>query len=102
MVHRPKQGDIVEKPNGSIDTFTMADTEKTPKISPKSDGWKVANLKYKTRRSDPIKLAILKFTGRFTCLSVFIYEFCPNQTDKYIKMTLDIEEYAGGPMLLRA
>ena len=54
----------MEKPTGSIDTAETANTEKIPDNDSNSDGWKGANLKYKTRRSDPIKSSIPKLTGR--------------------------------------
>ena len=95
LVHRPKQEDITENPTGSIDTDATADTEKLTENASKSDGWKGANQKYKTRRADPIKSEIPKFNGRFTGLSGFIYDSGPNQTNKYIKTTLEIEDYAG-------
>ena len=40
--------------------------------------------KIKTRKSEPIKLVIPKFTGRFTGLSGLIHDLSPNKTDKYI------------------
>ena len=36
-----------------------------------------------------------KFTRRCSGLSGFIYDLEPNQTEKYIKMTPEIEDYAG-------
>ena len=78
LVHRPKQEDIMEKPTGYIDAAATADTVKPPENSLKSDGWKGTNRKYKTRRADPIRLAIPKFTGRCTGLSGFIYDLGPN------------------------
>ena len=85
----------MEKYTGSIDTDATSDTAKIPNNASKSDGSKVANRKYKISISDPIKLAIPKFTGRFTGISVFIYDLGPTQTDEHIKTTLEIEEYAG-------
>ena len=61
---------------------------KIAKNASNSDGWKGANKKYKTRISDPVKLALPKFTGRCTGLSGFINESGPNQADEYIKTTL--------------
>ena len=95
MAHRPGQEEITEKPTGSIDTSTTDDTAKLPNNTAKYDGWKEANQKQKTRRGDPIKSAILKFTGRCTGLSGFIYDLGLNQTNECIEMTLEIEEYAG-------
>ena len=83
----------MDKPTGSIDTSTTADTAKLPNNTSKSDGKKLAKQKYKTIRADPIKLAILKFAGRCTGLSGFIYDLGPNQTDEYIKTTIEIEDY---------
>ena len=70
----------MENLNGSIDTAEISDTEKLPENALNSDGWKGANRKYKTRRADPIKSAIPKFTGRYTGLSVFIDDLGTNQT----------------------
>ena len=75
----------MEKPNGSIDTTTTPNKEELPNNDLKYDGWKGANRKYKTRRADPIKLEIPKFTGRCTGLSGFIDDLGPNKNDKYIK-----------------
>ena len=97
MVHIPEQEEITENPTGSIDTAATADTVKPPDNALKSYGRKGAKRKYKTRRADPIKLEIPKFTGRCTGLSGFIYDLGPNKTDKYIKK-IEIEEYAGKPM----
>ena len=95
MVHIPEQEEITEKPTGSIDTAATADTAKPPDNALKSYVRKGAKRKYNTRRADPIKSAIPKFTGRCTDLYGFIYDLGPNQTDEYIKTKLEIEEYAG-------
>ena len=95
MVHIPGQEEIMEKPAGSIDTATTSDTAKPPENFSDSDGWKGVNLKYKTRRDDPIKSAMPKFTVRCTSLSGFIYDLGMNQTNKNIKTTLGIEDCAG-------
>ena len=58
MVHISKQEYIMEKPNGYIDTAATADTAKPPNNASESDEWKGVNQKYKTRRANPIKLAI--------------------------------------------
>ena len=101
MVHIPEQEEIMEKPTGPIDTTTTDDTEKLPKNAWKSGGWKGANRKYKTRRADPIKLEIPKFTGRFTSLSGFIYDLGPNKTDKYIKKQLGWKNFQDKHMVRR-
>ena len=54
-----------------------------------------ANQNYKARRADTIISVISKFSGRCTDLSRFIYYLVPNQTNKNIKTTLEIEEYVG-------
>ena len=93
MVHRPEQEEITDKPTGSIDTSKTSDKAKPPENASKPDGWKGENRKYKTRRSDPIKSETPKFSGRCTGLSGFIYDLGPNQTDEYIKTTIEIEDY---------
>ena len=72
MFHNTEQEYIMENPTVSIDTAATSDTEKVPENSLKSDGWKEVNQKYKTRRGDPIKLAVPKITGICTRLYGFI------------------------------
>ena len=88
LVHIPEQEEIMENPTGSIDTAATDDTAKPPKNASNYNGWNGANLKYKTRRADPIKLSMPKFTGKCTSLFIFIYDLGPNQTDEYIKRHL--------------
>ena len=80
---------------GSINTAAMADIVKLSKNFSNSDEWKRANRKKKSDIIDLVKLSIHKFTWRCTVISGFIYDLGLNQTNKYIDMKLNIEEYSG-------
>ena len=73
----------------------MADIVKLPKNFSNSDEWKRANRKKKSNIINIVKLSIHKFTRRCTVISGFIYDLGLNQTNKYIDMKLNIEEYSG-------
>ena len=80
---------------GSINISAVADTARSSENASKSDGWKRANRKYKSKRSDLVKQSMSKFTERCTGLSGFIYDLGPNQTNEYINTKIKTKEYEG-------